>query len=218
MQQPGNSPAPKRRSNTVAVVLAIVAGIVVVWILLSLVIGLPAYRAYQQRQGQEQAAPAASTAPEHGVATPGSASPVRYRGLASEPSAGQAAPATAPSPASGQTDDHVRQNAINKVNGAVLSAAQLKLDIAQHHRERGVCPVNGVGRIAGASDYSGPYHRSMFVGRTASGDCAIEITLQDSAGHVPDGAKVWWEYAVANGTWRCHSELPNDHLPVQCRS
>lgn len=218
MQQPRDTPPPKQRSKVLTAVLIAVGVFVALWILVSLAVGLPAYRDYQERKAQEEAAAvggaAAPAAGEHATAGafPGTAPPPAS-GLGDAP----AVPTPAPTPAFGsdEADAYVRQS---KVNTALIAAGQLKLEIVWHHRDRGVCPVNGVGKIAGARDYNGVTHRSMFVGRTAAGDCGIEITLQDSAGDLPDGAKVWLEYAVANDTWRCHSDLPNDFLPADCRS
>ncbi len=215
MQHPPETPPPKRRSKVLTAVLIAVGVFVALWILVSLAIGLPAYRDYQERKAQQEAAAADGAAPVvGGHATPG-VSPGAAPPQA--PRLGEAPAAPAPTPALGtdQADAYVRQS---KVNTALIAAGQLKLEIVWHHRDRGVCPVNGVGKIAGANDYNGVTHRSMFVGRTAAGDCGIEITLQDSAGDLPDGAKVWLEYAVANDTWRCYSDLPNDFLPADCRS
>ena len=211
MQQSRDGATPKRRSKTLVIVLVILGVFVALWILVSLLVGIPAYRAYQERQAQQQ--PAAAGQPPAGSHAPSAPGPFQ---------AGPTPPAPGDAPATGQAapgiadaDAYVRQT---KVNSALIAASQLKLEIQWHHRDRGVCPVNGVGEIRGARDYTGINHRSMFVGSTAEGDCGIEITLQDEAGDLPDGSRVWLEYAVANGSWRCYSDLPNDYLPADCRS
>lgn len=212
MQQTQDGAAPKRRSKTLVIVLVILGVFVALWILVGLLFGLPAYRAYQERQAQQEVA--AAVQPPAGSFGPPASSPYQDNPPPA-PVAGQAAGNGTPSPGLADADAYVRQS---KVNMALVAASQLKLEIQWHHRDRGVCPVNGVGKIGGARDYSGITHRSMFVGRTADGDCGIEITLQDEAGDLPDGAKVWLEYAVANQSWRCYSDLPNEFLPEDCRS
>lgn len=219
MQEPRDTAPPKRRSPILIAVLIGVAVFVVLWILVSLAIGLPAYRDYQERKAQEEAAAATGAAPAGGQAAPGAFPATAPAPAPTSPGPGDAPVMPTPAPTSAlnrqEVDAYVRQS---KVNTALIAAGQLKLEIAWHYRDRGVCPVNGVGKIAGANDYNGVTHRSMFVGRTAAGDCGIEITLQDTAGDLPDGAKVWLEYAVANETWRCYSDLPDDSLPADCRS
>lgn len=213
MQQSPDGTAPKRRSKTLVIVLVILGVFVALWLLVSLLVGIPAYRAYQERQAQQ--GPAATAQPPAGSSGPAAAAPSPIQGNPPPPVAGNQAGNGAPAPGIPDADAYVRQS---KVNMALIAASQLKLEIQWHHRDRGVCPVNGVGKIGGARDYSGVTHQSMFVGRTADGDCGIEITLQDEAGDLPNGAKVWLEYAVANGTWRCYSDLPNDFLPEDCRT
>lgn len=214
MQESRDGAAPKRRSKTLVIVLVILGVFVALWILVSLLVGIPAYRAYQERQAQQPPPPPAAAQQEPaGSYEPSASGPFQ---AGPTPPAPGGAPATAPAaPGIADADAYVRQT---KVNSALIAASQLKLEIQWHHRDRGVCPVNGVGEIRGAREYSGINHRSMFVGRTADGDCGIEITLHDDAGDLPDGAKVWLEYAVANGSWRCYSDLPNDYLPQDCRS
>src|SRR5690554_4730185 len=192
MPEPRDAAPPKKRSKVLTAVLIAVGVFVALWILVSLAVGLPAYRDYQERKAQEEAAAAVGAAPAAG----GQAASGAFPDTAPPPAPGvgdaPAAPTPAPASAFGsdEADAYVRQS---KVNTALIAAGQLKLEIVWHHRDRGVCPVNGVGKIAGARDYNGVTHRSMFVGRTAAGDCGIEITLQDSAGDLPDGAKVWLE-------------------------
>lgn len=220
MQQSQDGATPKRRSKVLVIVLVILGVFVALWILVSLLVGIPAYRAYQERQAQQQQQaqqpqqqqPAFAQLPGESPQPAGSG-PFQAGPAAPAPGAGPDGGMAAPGIA--DADAYIRQS---KVNSALIAASQLKLEIQWHHRDRGVCPVNGVGEIRGANDYNGVTHRSMFVGRTADGDCGIEITLRDEAGDLPDGAKVWLEYAVANGSWRCYSDLPNDYLPADCRS
>lgn len=198
MNQPDGTRPPRRWGR---IILIVVIVFVALWLLVSLLVGVPAYLKYLERKDQANAAPPVSSAP--------AAPPAAQAPFVAEP-----APTGAPA-GRVDADEYVQRS---KVNMAIIAASPLKLAIAWHHRDRGVCPINGVGEIAGARDYQGPTHESMFVGRTANGDCGIEITLRDSAGDLPAGSKVWLEYAVASDTWRCHSDLPATALPEDCRS
>ena len=104
-----------------------------------------------------------------------------------------------------------------KVSGALVQAAELKVDVSEFFANENRCPANGEGNIKSAEAYATPTIAAIHVGALEKGGgCGIQITFKSLGARDTEGKQLLWSLG-ANGQWQSSSDLPTRFLPTSMR-
>jgi type IV pilus assembly protein PilA len=105
----------------------------------------------------------------------------------------------------------------SRVAQTLAATAALQPAVVAFVEAQGRCPGNGDPGFEPAEAYAGAGVAAIVFGESDARVCAIELLLQDDRHEEVDGHRLWLEYDVAGGDWRCSAEVEARYLPAPCR-